>query len=236
MSAAARLLAALPDEPRHVDLRGLLGRRDARVWAAEDAAWGLVRTDTLHLVSIHGRPPLAALQVALAGRPPAPDLFVLEADLAHARKLVPGWRVRPGALLVLPAGARPRVARPHATRLLTAADGLDHVEPALREEVSAARAHGPVAAAFDGPLPVAFCYPHHRTGRWWDVSIDTLAGHRRRGFAAAAAAALIERLRTEGLEPVWGALAENRGSAGTARTLGFQPAVPFALLSPPDEA
>jgi predicted GNAT family acetyltransferase len=128
------------------------------------------------------------------------------------------------------------VTRARATRLLTARDGLDHLEPALREEVSAAREAGPVMAAFEGTLPVSFCYPHHATERWWDVSIDTVAGHRRRGFAAAAAGALIAHLRGEGREPVWGALDENPASGATARALGFFPAVPFALLSPPDGA
>jgi hypothetical protein len=235
VDATARLLAVLPDEARFVDLRGLLGRRDARAWAAPDMSWGLVRTEALHLVSVHGRPPAAALHIALAGRPPPPDLFVLAEHLAHVQTLVPGWRVRPGALHVLPAGARPCVARAHPTRLLGATDAaaLGHLEAPLREELDAALAAGPVAAALDGDVPVAFCYAHHRTGRWWDVSIDTVASHRRRGFAAAASAALIAHLRREGLEPVWGALEENPASGRTARALGFVCAAPFAVVSPP---
>jgi hypothetical protein len=209
-------------------------RRDARVWAAGDAAWGLIRVDALDLVSVHGRPPAAALAVALAGPPPGPDLFVLAEHLAHARALLPDRRVRPGALHVLAAGARTRAPLAHPTRLLVAADlhALRRADPALAEEQGGALAEGPVMAALDGALPVAFCYAHHRTERWWDVSIDTLATRRRRGFATAAAAGLIEHFRGAGLEPVWGALEENPASGATARGLGFVPVAPFAILSP----
>ena len=39
-----------------------------------------------------------------------------------------------------------------------------------------------MAAAWAGHFPVSFCYPALRTERWWDISIETLEDHRRRGY------------------------------------------------------
>jgi RimJ/RimL family protein N-acetyltransferase len=81
--------------------------------------------------------------------------------------------------------------------------------------------HVPMAAAWAGRLPVAFCYPVWQTERWWDVSIDTLETHRRQGYAQRAARALVRHLRSAGRAPVWGALEGNPASRALAARLGF---------------
>lgn len=79
----------------------------------------------------------------------------------------------------------------------------------------------PVVAVFAGALPVAFAYVASETETLWDVSIDTLPSHRRRGYAAAAALHLMRVMRARGKTAVWGALDDNPASANLARRLGF---------------
>jgi hypothetical protein len=136
-------------------------------------------------------------------------------------------------LFTLPIDREPR-ARAHPVRPLTSLDLLHpRLPPNLRDELGFPAAHGLVMAALDGTRPVSFCYAHHRTARWWDVSVDTLDSHRRRGLAASAAAAMIRDLRAHGLHPVWGALDDNPGSSAVARALGFEPHAAFRLFHPP---
>ncbi|MGQ9427658.1 GNAT family N-acetyltransferase [Gilvimarinus sp. F26214L] len=68
---------------------------------------------------------------------------------------------------------------------------------------------------------MAFAYVASETESLWDVSIDTIQSHRRRGYAAAAVLYLMRKMRAEGKSAVWGALESNRASASLARRLGF---------------
>jgi GNAT superfamily N-acetyltransferase len=113
---------------------------------------------------------------------------------------------------------------PRATiRLVTSGDDLGHLPPGLRHEITYAREVAPLAAVFIDNLPVSFCYPCWRTESLWDVSIDTLADYRGRGFALHAAQFMISRLAREGLAPVWAAPESNAPSLRLARRLGFDP-------------
>jgi len=76
--------------------------------------------------------------------------------------------------------------------------------------------------------PVAFCYAAVQTETLWDVAVDTLAEHRRRGLAAACFTALARHMNDRGLSPVWGSLDDNVASMKLARKLGF---VPVARLT-----
>ncbi len=53
--------------------------------------------------------------------------------------------------------------------------------------------------------------------------MDTLAGHRRRGYAEWCIACLIRHLRVRGKELVWGAVETNVASMRLAAKLGFAP-------------
>jgi hypothetical protein len=53
-----------------------------------------------------------------------------------------------------------------------------------------------VVAAFDGTLPVAFSYVASETETLWDVSIDTVESHRRRGYASAAVLHLMHLMKS----------------------------------------
>jgi GNAT superfamily N-acetyltransferase len=100
---------------------------------------------------------------------------------------------------------------------------MDHAPAELKEELVEAVKYSPVAATCVERLPVSFCYSGSRTESLWDVSIDTLAGHRNRGYAALCVTFLIEHFRRQGLAPVWGALESNLPSMKLAAKLGFTP-------------
>ena len=56
-----------------------------------------------------------------------------------------------------------------------------------------------------------------------EPGIMTLPKHRMKGYAAAVCAAFIQEQLRQGFVPVWTCAADNAGSAGLARHLGFQP-------------
>lgn len=72
-----------------------------------------------------------------------------------------------------------------------------------------AREIAPVAAAVVSGVPVSFCYPVWTTESLWDVSIDTVEEHRRRGLAPHVVRAMVAHLGQQGLEPMWGGLESN---------------------------
>jgi len=110
-------------------------------------------------------------------------------------------------------------------RLLNAGDPLDlnHVPRDLRRELEEAFTFSPLAVACVTGMPVAFCYAGWVTETLWDVSIDTLEPWRNRGYAGAAATALLGAMRSRGKRAVWGALCSNGPSLRLAARLGFRP-------------
>ena len=82
-------------------------------------------------------------------------------------------------------------------------------------------------------MPVSFCYAAFETEAFWDISIETLEPHRRRGLTAASALFLIHHMSVKGEAPVWGAADSNLPSLRLAAKLGFEPVdriVLFALF------
>ena len=64
----------------------------------------------------------------------------------------------------------------------------------------------------------------------WDVGIDTVPEHRRRGHATAAFRALAGHLAARGLQPVWGAKDDNVASLRLAAKLRFEPTNHLAVV------
>ena len=80
-------------------------------------------------------------------------------------------------------------------------------------------------------MPVSFCYPAWITERLWDVSIDTLEGHRGQSLGARAVRFMIDLMAADGREPVWGALESNTASLRLGAKLGFVPAGDLVVFS-----
>lgn len=106
---------------------------------------------------------------------------------------------------------------------------LDHVPPALAEELRAAPR---VWAVWVDGLPVAFAYAPWRSASLFDVSVDTLPGARQLGLGTLVAAAMIRDERAQGREPVWGADEDNAASLRLAERLGFVPVDALYVIPP----
>lgn len=160
----------------------------------------------------------------------SPDAAVIEAGLESAEEVVapvetqlelPDWD-RERAILYRLEG-EPR-AGSAAVRLVTREEIASFTLPEeLREELQWVGAYCPVAACFAGPDPVSFSYAVEAE-RLFDMSIDTLADFRGRGYATVTAAWMIRFQRELGRAPVWGAVESNIASQRTAERLGFVPA------------
>ena len=172
-------------------------------------------------MALVGRPEAALIEAALADRPHR-ELLVAPEDEVHLVAHFPDWQRERAVLHELSDASR--LAQPDPrVRPLCAGDSLAHLPDELREELEAARAQLQILAAFEGGKPVCFAYAYWRTERWFDISIDTLRDHRRRGYARVTASELIRRERADGREPLWGAVASNHASLRLAAALGFDP-------------
>jgi hypothetical protein len=220
-SAGAELLRRLPDLPRHVEARGLLLSGRCQVLAEGDGA--LLCAHETPLVCVVGRPGPAAFARVMAGAGdhqflgPAAERAFLEAALRE-------WEAEEAAVHVLPEGAPlPPPLEGIDVGCLDAGDeeSLPLVPEDLAHELRTALPHGPVVVAFDGDEPASFAYASWTTEGWFDLSVDTLEAHRRRGLADAAARELMALQGAAGRRPVWGAVESNVASRHLARKLGF---------------
>jgi hypothetical protein len=233
---AARLAAALPDEPRWLETRAML--RAASPWLAggpTPAEGFVVRVldGALSAISVVGAPAPEAIVRATDEATSMTPIIAQEDNAAHVQRcLGEGWRGE-RAILHRLGGAEAAGGASGAidVRLLAPSDPIAHVPAGLRFELTHARARAPVAAAFMDGVPVSFCYPCWTSESLWDVSIDTLEPHRGRGLAQLAARFMIDHLRGEGREPVWGALESNAASRRLAGKLGFSPVGSLVVFS-----
>jgi GNAT superfamily N-acetyltransferase len=230
--AVARLL---PDEPRWVEVRGMLLSGMGR-------PVGAVATSPVAFVALHagtdqaavvGRPDHELIQKAAAG---AQELLAVPENAEWVAAALPVWELEVATIHTAPNFDRIRALPPGTVRRLTIPElaGLPVQHALLRDELLVqARAGAPVFAAFAGGQPAAFCYAGAVTERWWDLSIDTLEPFRRQGYAAQCAAHVIQHMSEQGKMPVWGAMESNTASARLAAKLGFTAVDKVVVFSPP---
>ena len=100
----------------------------------------------------------------------------------------------------------------------------------LLDELKDGAQHSMIAATWVDQQPASFCYAASETENWWDISIDTLPEHRRKGYAALCAAHMIRYMYSKGKQPVWQAAENNPPSWQLAQKLGFEPIDELALF------
>jgi len=219
------LAAALPDLPRWVGARGLLLARRGELLLGPEGTRGagyvVVERDGPEAFAVHR--PVASLVAELLAHPALQSLFVPLENAEPWRAPLAGWREESAVLHIHPAPAE-LPGPTQATRLLTLADveDLARLPAELARELTRALGHGPVAAAFEAGRALSFCHAAYRTESWFDLSIDTLEEHRRRGLASSAASFLIQHMLREHRRPVWGALDADAPSLAMAKKYGFR--------------
>jgi L-amino acid N-acyltransferase YncA len=79
-------------------------------------------------------------------------------------------------------------------------------------------------------------YSPAMTQRWFDIAVETVESHQRRGLAELVSRRLISLLMKRGLDPIWGAVDSNAASLALARKLGFVAHDDMALFTRPRSA
>ena len=238
----ASLAALLPDVPRFLETRGMLLGGYAEVTGFEEGGEALpsfvARDAEEGLVCVVGTPEAAAISDAVARNGDRGALISMPENVSRVRQALPGWEAQPAALHRLAGYGRLPETPEGEVRLLSRHEDLTRLPPGFRAELRAElgralRRGAAVAATFVEGVPVSLCYAAAETEGLWDVSIDTLEGHRRRGHAARCAAYMVRHMRdTTGKEPVWGALLSNAASMGLAERLGFVIVDRFFVFEP----
>lgn len=236
------LLPRIPDEPRWIDLRALLLGGRCRVLAEEGSEGFVACPEWYPFVSVWGDPGAAAIAAAVAGAGRPVEVLVGEEGVRSALSALTGWRYEtvhfhrwegPGGLVGEAAWATHLdPAAPPDLSHLPAELGREHREmlaegrpmaAVLTDAAGVPRTAEEVAVSELSRLrPVAFCYATCETETLWDVSVDTLASHRRRGLAAACFERVRREMADRGKLPVWGAHDSNAASLGLAGRLGFR--------------
>lgn len=230
----ADLARALMDTPRWVETRFMLLRGEAVVRGLSGDRRRFVAASTRWpVMAVVGAPDAAFIAESAARAESDVTVLCAEEHADHVAAALPGWR-RNGAAIHAWPGGTPLPEAPPASeaRLLRGEEleALGHVPPVLRDGLLNAGEYAPVAGAFAGGAPVAFCYASAVTESLWDVSIDTLDGYRRRGLASKAFLTLAAELGRSGKWPVWGSADDNEASRRLAERLGFVPAERLALF------
>ena len=223
-----RLAKALPDIPRWVETRAMLLDGTCEVIGLDEKEgidFVLLRAPKRDLVSVVGWPAREAIVEAVSrceNRAEVLAQFDYQGPVVAA---LPRWRKTSATIHTL--GDRPRlpVVPRGSVRLLNEDEvtSMAGLPPELKRELEAAFSGTRVAATIVDGEAVSFCYSGSVTEQLWDISIETLAERRRRGYAALCVAFMVNHMRKQGKEPVWGALETNHASLGLAEKLGFVP-------------
>jgi RimJ/RimL family protein N-acetyltransferase len=110
------------------------------------------------------------------------------------------------------------------------------IDAELKQELESGAEQSLIAATFVDQQPVSFCYAGAITESLWDIAIDTLPEHRRKGYAALCVAHMIRHMRAQGKHPVWQAVEENPASWRLAQKLGFVSVDELALFERREQA
>ena len=235
---SAVLAELLPDELRWIDLRGLLISGRCDIWAESKTEDGFVaRSWDYPFAALCGDPsPDLLLSAVAKGREAIKGQYLLDEwqllappeSRATVEAALPDWRSNCIHLLRWE-GSLDQPTQAFEGEIVLLRDGhrqeslsLEHVPETTRQELTLDWvSNRPMSVAIVDSLPVSFCYAAFTTERLWDVSIETLRPHRRRGLAAATVLRLTRHMAELGKIPAWGAMDNNPASLGLAAKLGF---------------
>jgi hypothetical protein len=204
----------VPDIPRWIEAHGMA--TDPASWQRALGNGRAIGSDSARLIVLLGDADPAGVAALAAELPHYTVLCAIErADLAAAT----GREVLRALLHTLP--DPDGLPTDEGAVILPDDVSLAHVPDALADELAAVRERRPIWTAFLDGAPAAFAYAPWRSGRWFDVSVDTLPSARQLGLGRLVAAAMIRGERALGREPVWGADEGNVASQRLAHGLGF---------------
>jgi len=215
-----KYLARLPDIPRWVETRDLLFQSGSTVIENLTQDGFVVWSKEHKIGSVVGQPNAVSLAQAAED---VSELLAFTENIKQVRELLADFRAERATIFSAPVELPPLSNHPCRQIDLHEIKSFKHLPEELLEELSEnLRDETLVIAAFDNTLPTAFAYVASETESLWDISIDTVDSHRRKGYATAAVVQLVHHMKTRGKDAVWGALESNQASDNLARRLGFQ--------------
>lgn len=232
----SKLLASLPDDPLHVEVRGLLKCR-ADISLLPDphapATHGFLFAPLHGLAIGYGSPPIALLdelrRLANGAGMTGQDVE-LHLPLAAAGTWLASGRVHDlGMNHVQALDAASRLddvhdAVAHDAALITdpSDERLNTLPAALKLEFESLCPWPIVVAIVAKGRIASIAYAFVETETQFDLSIDTNHPFRREGYGVSCAAALIRHQLHRGKRPVWIANEKNPASLALSSRLGFQ--------------
>ena len=218
-AALQELRDALPDVPRWLETRALLAQPSAELFMSQNGF--VVRSARAKLAAAIGEPDDGALTAALTGADPGWSLLAAPEDADHVGKMLGSFRRERASLYVM-SGPTPRLDEPDPGLVDLTRSDLARLPAALAEELARVVDRTDVVAIEADGVIASVAYVPWETERLYDVSVDTLGPHRRKGYGERAVRGLLDR-RDEVKRPVWGAVESNLASQKLAARLGFRP-------------
>ncbi len=221
-----------PDLPRWVEARACLQWGEAVVSGSDNGSM-VIQSDGWDCVFVVGAPDVKAVLAAVKKVSPTGNVVSGWENAAWLSEVLPQWAVQKATLHTLKDGTTLPPVPTGSVRMVEPAEvPALRLGEELRAELLDGARHSPIAATLVDGAPVSFCYAGAITGMRWDVAIDTVEQHRRRGHAALCASWMIRHMRAQGKEPVWASLVDNPPSWKLARKLGFEEMDSLVMLNP----
>ena len=219
--------SCLPDIPRWVETRGMLltGRGEILGAASKSSPDFVVRGLNNRLISVVGKPDALCLNQAVAKSGLEVEVLAMPENDGYVGSILQGWCRSPAILHRLAQPIQFQI-RKDVTVQFIRQRGLHSLQEDFSDlvgELFDALDFTDIAAVMVENQPVSFCYAGRETETLWDISIDTLPDHRRRGYADHCVSFLIDHMARRGKQPVWGAEESNMASLTLAAKLGFKP-------------
>lgn len=215
------LLDSTPDVPLWSATRYLL--KDGGRIVSDDSGAVVANRDGDFLAVI-GAPHPETITDALTHATDDAEILV-QCDFANRFREATGLPGKHANLYTLPTVAPAQGIDLQADVRFLDAPPADLPDADLVEELTEVFEQGVAISAVhvDGQ-PVAFCYSVCESEAYWEVSIDTLAEHRRKGHAIQTFLHHYHAMKKRKLQPIWGAFDDNLPSVNLAHRLGFKPA------------
>lgn len=224
MSLADHILRKLPDIPRWVEVRSYLQSDECEVlgYTEEPSLSFVLRIDVEDLLYIVGSPEESVIVDAAAALGDEGQIIAPQDHFTRLAPLLPGWTAERIFIYTLTATSHLPQDDRVVVRFLDPddLDGAD-VDPELLEELEEALEHTSIAAVYFEGRPVSFCYASSQTETLWDVGVDTVEAHQRKGYAGLCFSFLARQMAAKGQSTVWQALESNPASWRLAEKLGM---------------
>ncbi len=229
-----KLASTLPDNQLLLDTRGSLLSRSCELFGLTKESFVIRRFDT-PLICVIGKPAISAIQEAVSKSVAEVEVLTYRESVAHVGSALSEWQEEAAIIHEFsnPHGMNEKIDQRVRLANENELSGLKDEFPELAKELLEALPFSPITAFFVENKPVSFCHSTCESETLWDVSIETLPGYQRKGFAECCARFMIQHMFEKGKEPSWGALKSNTASLNLAKKLGFVPVAELYLFSKP---